>query len=146
MKNIWKKFIILFLWIYVFSLTLFYNQIFRFGHSLLKPNFKRMGGDFSERGRDLKLSDMFFNPDKLYEPGEVSIPVREDKAYNAMKMTSLTSLFFRGFLSPLLWSHMEFFMAIWALMALLLSKPNGYTLKWSKIILTKLFSKSSCPK
>ncbi len=32
-----------------------------------------MGGDFSETGRDLKLSDMFFNPDKLYEPGKVSL-------------------------------------------------------------------------
>ena len=44
--------------------------------SLLKPNFKRMSGEFSERGPDLKLSEMFFNPDKLYEPGMLDDLIR----------------------------------------------------------------------
>ena len=28
-----------------------------------------MSGEFSQKGLDLKLSDIFFNPNKLYEPG-----------------------------------------------------------------------------
>jgi len=54
----------------------FATAAFRFGHSLLKPNFKRMSGEFSERGPDLKLSEMFFNPDKLYEPGMLDDLIR----------------------------------------------------------------------
>ena len=53
----------------------FASAAFRFGHSLLKPNFKRMTGDFSERG-DMKLSDFFFNPDKLYEPSMLDELIR----------------------------------------------------------------------
>ena len=53
----------------------FASAAFRFGHSLLKPNFKRMTGDFSERG-DMKLSDFFFNPDKLYEAGMLDELIR----------------------------------------------------------------------
>ena len=53
----------------------FATAAFRFGHSLLKPNFKRMTGDFSDRG-DMKLSDFFFNPDKLYEPGMLDELIR----------------------------------------------------------------------
>ncbi len=43
----------------------------RFGHSLLKPTFKRMDGKYSVKGPDLNLADMFFNPDKLHEPGMI---------------------------------------------------------------------------
>ncbi len=46
-------------------------SLFRFGHSLLKPTFKRMDGKFSSKGPDLNLADMFFNPDKLHEPGMI---------------------------------------------------------------------------
>ena len=49
---------------------------FRFGHSLLKPRFKRMADDFADGGPDLKLSDMFFNPDNLYEPGMMDDLIR----------------------------------------------------------------------
>ena len=35
-----------------------------------------MSGEFSERGPDLKLSEMFFNPDKLYEPGMLDDLIR----------------------------------------------------------------------
>ncbi len=54
----------------------FASAAFRFGHSLLKPRFKRMGDDFADRGPDLKLSDMFFNPDNLYEPGMLDDLIR----------------------------------------------------------------------
>lgn len=53
----------------------FATAAFRFGHSLLKPHFTRMTGDFSERG-DMKLSEFFFNPDKLYEPGMLDELIR----------------------------------------------------------------------
>ena len=53
----------------------FATAAFRFGHSLLKPNFKRMTGDFSERGT-MKLSEFFFNPDKLYEPSMLDELIR----------------------------------------------------------------------
>ncbi len=43
----------------------------RFGHSLLKPTFKRMDGKYSVKGPELNLADMFFNPDKLHEPGMI---------------------------------------------------------------------------
>jgi peroxidase len=43
----------------------FATAAFRFGHSLLKPSFKRMDGKFSVKGPDLQLADMFFNPDKV---------------------------------------------------------------------------------
>ncbi|TRY61661.1 hypothetical protein TCAL_04392 [Tigriopus californicus] len=54
----------------------FASAAFRFGHSLLKPTFKRMDNKYSERGPDLKLADMFFNPDKLHEPGMIDDLVR----------------------------------------------------------------------
>ena len=54
----------------------FATASFRFGHSLLKPTFKRMDNKYSEKGSDLKLADMFFNPDKLHEPGMIDDLVR----------------------------------------------------------------------
>ena len=44
---------------------------FRFGHSLLKPALERMDGIFSKKDPPVKLSDHFFNPDVLYEPGMI---------------------------------------------------------------------------
>ena len=38
---------------------------------MLKPTFKRMDNKYSVRGPDLNLADMFFNPDKLHEPGMI---------------------------------------------------------------------------
>uniref|UniRef100_A0A6A7FZ72 Peroxidasin-like protein n=1 Tax=Hirondellea gigas TaxID=1518452 RepID=A0A6A7FZ72_9CRUS len=43
--------------------------VFRFGHTLLKPAFERMDGIFAKRDPPVKLSDHFFNPDILYQPG-----------------------------------------------------------------------------
>lgn len=43
--------------------------VFRFGHTLLKPAFERMDGIFAKRDPPVKLSDHFFNPDLLYQPG-----------------------------------------------------------------------------
>lgn len=43
--------------------------VFRFGHTLLKPAFERMDGIFSKRDPPVKLSDHFFNPDLLFQPG-----------------------------------------------------------------------------
>ncbi len=47
----------------------FATAAFRFGHSLLKPTFKRMDNKYSEAGPEIKLANSFFNPDKLHEPG-----------------------------------------------------------------------------
>ena len=63
----------------------FASAAFRFGHSLLKPNFKRMGGDFAENG-ELKLSDMFFDADKLIEPGML------DELIRGVSTTSMETL------------------------------------------------------
>ncbi|CAB4061601.1 PXDN [Lepeophtheirus salmonis] len=43
---------------------------------LIKPKFKRMNNQYSEKGRPLKLADMFFNPDKLHEPGMMDDLIR----------------------------------------------------------------------
>ncbi|KAF2367927.1 hypothetical protein FHG87_001306 [Trinorchestia longiramus] len=43
--------------------------VFRFGHTLLKPAFERMDGIFAKRDPPVKLSNHFFNPDLLYQPG-----------------------------------------------------------------------------
>ncbi|XP_063868298.1 peroxidasin-like [Scylla paramamosain] len=42
---------------------------FRFGHSLLKPSLERMDGIFAKCNPPVKLSEHFFNPDLLYQPG-----------------------------------------------------------------------------
>ena len=54
----------------------FATSAFRFGHSLLKPSFKRMDPRYAERGPDLMLTDMFFNPESLHEPGMLDDLIR----------------------------------------------------------------------
>ncbi|XP_042860058.1 uncharacterized protein LOC122245949 isoform X3 [Penaeus japonicus] len=49
---------------------------FRFGHSLLKPSLERMDGIFAKRDPPVKLSDHFFNPDLLYQPGMIDEIIR----------------------------------------------------------------------
>ncbi|XP_066966367.1 uncharacterized protein [Macrobrachium rosenbergii] len=49
---------------------------FRFGHSLLKPSLERMDGIFAKRNPPVKLSDHFFNPDLLYQPGMIDEIIR----------------------------------------------------------------------
>lgn len=42
--------------------TEFSSAAFRFGHSLLKEQFKRMGANFVDRKSNVKLRDVFMNP------------------------------------------------------------------------------------
>ncbi|XP_063866938.1 heme peroxidase 2-like [Scylla paramamosain] len=49
---------------------------FRFGHSLLKPSLERMDGIFVKRNPPVKLSEHFFNPDLLYQPGMLDEIIR----------------------------------------------------------------------
>ncbi|XP_014241110.1 uncharacterized protein LOC106661888 [Cimex lectularius] len=42
---------------------------FRFGHSLLRPNFRRATPDYQTKDPAIRLRDHFFNPEVLYEPG-----------------------------------------------------------------------------
>ncbi|XP_071514131.1 uncharacterized protein [Panulirus ornatus] len=49
---------------------------FRFGHSLLKPSLERMDSIFAKRDPPVKLSDHFFNPDLLYQPGMLDEIIR----------------------------------------------------------------------
>ncbi|XP_045123660.1 uncharacterized protein LOC123511596 isoform X2 [Portunus trituberculatus] len=49
---------------------------FRFGHSLLKPSLERMDGIFAKRDPPVKLSEHFFNPDLLYQPGMLDEIIR----------------------------------------------------------------------
>lgn len=44
----------------------FASAVFRFGHSLLKPAFQRLGRAFRSVGDNLKLRSAFFNSDMLY--------------------------------------------------------------------------------
>ncbi|KAL1122797.1 hypothetical protein AAG570_003123 [Ranatra chinensis] len=41
---------------------------FRFGHSLLRPTFRRVSPDFSLKEPPIRLRDHFFNPEVLYSP------------------------------------------------------------------------------
>ena len=59
---------------------------FRFGHSLLKPTFKRMDTKYADAGPALKLADMFFNPESLHEPGML------DDLMRGMSATSMETL------------------------------------------------------
>lgn len=47
----------------------FASAAFRFGHSLLKPSFKRMAPDLSIKEPSVQLRHTFFNPDLLYRVG-----------------------------------------------------------------------------
>lgn len=42
--------------------TEFSSAAFRFGHSLLKEQFKRMGTNYVDRKLNVKLRDVFMNP------------------------------------------------------------------------------------
>ena len=53
----------------------FATGAFRFGHSLLKPTFKRMDNKYSEQKPAMQLVRSFFNPDQLHEPGTLSSSV-----------------------------------------------------------------------
>lgn len=44
--------------------TEFASAAFRFGHSLLKEQFKRMAANFVDRKQNVKLRDVFMNPGK----------------------------------------------------------------------------------
>ncbi len=76
---------------------------FRFGHSLLKPAFKRMDNAYKDGGPDLKLSDMFFNPDKLHDAGMI------DELMRGISTTPMETLdqFITSGLSDVLenWGH-----------------------------------------
>ena len=65
---------------------LFLQPHFRFGHSLLKPTFKRMNTKYADAGPALKLADMFFNPESLHEPGML------DDLMRGMSATSMETL------------------------------------------------------
>lgn len=45
--------------------TEFASAAFRFGHSLLKEQFKRMGANFIDRKLNVKLRDVFMNPGRF---------------------------------------------------------------------------------
>jgi len=49
----------------------FASAAFRFGHSLLKDQFKRMGANYEDRKLTVKLRDVFMNPDIVYEVGMI---------------------------------------------------------------------------
>ncbi|XP_046649370.1 uncharacterized protein LOC124340779 isoform X2 [Daphnia pulicaria] len=51
--------------------TEFASAAFRFGHSLLKEQFKRMGANFVDRKQNVKLRDVFMNPDVIYQVGMI---------------------------------------------------------------------------
>nr|CAH0106290.1 unnamed protein product [Daphnia galeata] len=51
--------------------TEFSSAAFRFGHSLLKEQFKRMGANFVDRKQNVKLRDVFMNPDIIYQVGMI---------------------------------------------------------------------------
>lgn len=46
--------------------TEFSSAAFRFGHSLLKEQFKRMGANFVDRKSNVKLRDVFMNPGNYF--------------------------------------------------------------------------------
>ncbi|CAH1398171.1 unnamed protein product [Nezara viridula] len=47
----------------------FSSGAFRFGHSLLRPGFRRVSPEYIEKGTFVMLRDHFFNPEVLYTPG-----------------------------------------------------------------------------
>jgi len=49
----------------------FSSAAFRFGHSLLKDQFKRMGANFVDRKLNIKLRDVFMRPDIIFEVGMI---------------------------------------------------------------------------
>jgi len=49
----------------------FSSAAFRFGHSLLKDQFKRMGANFVDRKLNIKLRDVFMKPDIIFEVGMI---------------------------------------------------------------------------
>jgi len=49
----------------------FATAAFRFGHSLLKPAFKRFTAELRVKEPSVQLRDTFFNPDILFKPGMV---------------------------------------------------------------------------
>jgi peroxidase len=51
--------------------TEFSSAAFRFGHSLLKPSFKRMASDLAIKEPSVQLRNTFFNPDILYRVGMI---------------------------------------------------------------------------
>ena len=64
----------------------FATGAFRFGHSLLKPTFKRMDNKYSERKPAMQLVQSFFNPDQLHEPGMM------DELLRGVAATSMETL------------------------------------------------------
>ncbi|CAG0882057.1 unnamed protein product [Darwinula stevensoni] len=49
----------------------FATAAYRFGHSLLRPELKRMDEQYGDLEPSLRLRDVFFNPDHLYERGMI---------------------------------------------------------------------------